>query len=65
MTLTTPYLRVICHQMLGLDIARKLEYLGYHLFVCVILRLPILVQCRLVTDRQTDRHMTTANTTLV
>jgi len=40
--------------------------------VCVILRLAFLVQCRLVTDRQTDgrkygrmdAHMTTAYTVL-
>jgi len=30
--------------------------------VCVILRLAILVPCRLVTVRQTDRHTTTAYT---
>jgi len=32
--------------------------------VCIILHLTILVQCRLVTDRQTDRHTTTAYTAL-
>jgi len=31
---------------------------------CVILHSAVLVQCRLVTDRQTDRHTTTAYTAL-
>ena len=30
--------------------------------LCVILRLAVLVQWRLVSDRRTDRHMTTAYT---
>ena len=32
--------------------------------VCVILRLAVSVEHRLVTDKQTDRHMTTAYTAL-
>ena len=32
--------------------------------VCVILCLAMLVQCRLVTDRQTDEHITIAHTPL-
>jgi len=37
---------------------RKLESLDYRvvLFVCVILRLAVVVEHRLVTDRQTDRR---------
>jgi len=33
--------------------------------VCVILRLAVLIQYRRVTDRQTHRHTTTANTARV
>jgi len=33
--------------------------------VCVILRLAVLIQYRSVTDRQTDRHTTTAYTALI
>jgi len=33
-------------------------------FVCVILYLAVSVEHRLVTDRQTDRHTTTAYTAL-
>ena len=44
---------------------RKLESLGYHCgVVCVILSIAVLVQYRLVTDRRTDGHTTTANTAL-
>ena len=32
--------------------------------ICMVLCIAVLIQYRLVTDTQTDRHMTTANTTL-
>ena len=35
---------------------QKLEFLGYRVVVCVILCLAILVEHRLVTDRQTQGH---------
>ena len=40
----------------------KLEARGR--LVCVILRLAVLVEHRLVTDRRKDRHAMTANTAL-
>jgi len=43
----------VVHQRI---LASKLDSLGYHDVVCVILRLPLFIQYRRVTHRQTDGH---------